>query len=211
MGSAGKVMPRSNRKLRISFGGRSRDELIKTARPIGFGAGHQQLASFVEREPLSLGYGRFAIVKTRIDPLPSLLLRYGQRCVGIVLLILCLIQRKAVGIGLKPRSKISPMGMIFVPSRDGMSHSPKEFTSWTDVAKWCRSSLPDALVDGCAVQPQLRYTSITTRNLLGGREIRLAPFLLRSIWAHALGGPWLTYAGQPFPKVLEATAFQTRD
>ena len=31
-------------------------------------------------------------------------------------------------------SKITPMGMIFVPSRDGISHSPKEFTSWTDVA-----------------------------------------------------------------------------
>jgi len=24
--------------------------------------------------------------------------------------------------------------MIFVPSRDGISHSPEEFTSWPDVA-----------------------------------------------------------------------------
>jgi N-carbamoyl-L-amino-acid hydrolase len=31
-------------------------------------------------------------------------------------------------------AKIAPMGMIFVPSRDGISHSPKEFTSWQDVA-----------------------------------------------------------------------------
>jgi N-carbamoyl-L-amino-acid hydrolase len=31
-------------------------------------------------------------------------------------------------------SKIAPMGMIFVPSRDGISHSPKEFTSWEDIA-----------------------------------------------------------------------------
>ncbi len=31
-------------------------------------------------------------------------------------------------------AKIAPMGMIFVPSRDGISHSPKEFTSWEDVA-----------------------------------------------------------------------------
>lgn len=31
-------------------------------------------------------------------------------------------------------AKIAPMGMIFVPSRDGISHSPKEFTSWPDVA-----------------------------------------------------------------------------
>jgi len=31
-------------------------------------------------------------------------------------------------------AEIAPMGMIFVPSRDGISHSPKEFTSWQDVA-----------------------------------------------------------------------------
>jgi N-carbamoyl-L-amino-acid hydrolase len=31
-------------------------------------------------------------------------------------------------------SKIAPAGMIFVPSHDGISHSPKEFTSWQDVA-----------------------------------------------------------------------------
>ncbi len=30
--------------------------------------------------------------------------------------------------------KVAPMAMIFVPSRDGISHSPKEFTSWQDVA-----------------------------------------------------------------------------
>jgi N-carbamoyl-L-amino-acid hydrolase len=29
---------------------------------------------------------------------------------------------------------IAPMGMIFVPSRGGVSHSPKEFTSWQDCA-----------------------------------------------------------------------------
>jgi len=31
-------------------------------------------------------------------------------------------------------ARIAPMGMIFVPSKDGISHSPKEFTSWQDVA-----------------------------------------------------------------------------
>ena len=31
-------------------------------------------------------------------------------------------------------AKIAPMAMIFVPSRHGISHSPKEFTSWQDVA-----------------------------------------------------------------------------
>jgi N-carbamoyl-L-amino-acid hydrolase len=31
-------------------------------------------------------------------------------------------------------SRIAPMGMIFVPSRGGISHSPKEFTPWGDVA-----------------------------------------------------------------------------
>jgi N-carbamoyl-L-amino-acid hydrolase len=31
-------------------------------------------------------------------------------------------------------ARIAPMGMIFVPSRDGISHSPQEFTSWEDCA-----------------------------------------------------------------------------
>jgi len=31
-------------------------------------------------------------------------------------------------------ARIAPMAMIFVPSRDGISHSPKEFTSWQDIA-----------------------------------------------------------------------------
>jgi N-carbamoyl-L-amino-acid hydrolase len=31
-------------------------------------------------------------------------------------------------------ARIAPMGMIFVPSRDGISHSPKELTSWEDIA-----------------------------------------------------------------------------
>ncbi|HEX9725579.1 MAG TPA: M20 family metallo-hydrolase [Vicinamibacteria bacterium] len=31
-------------------------------------------------------------------------------------------------------AKIAPIGMIFVPSRDGISHSPEEFSSWQDIA-----------------------------------------------------------------------------
>ena len=30
-------------------------------------------------------------------------------------------------------ARIAPMAMIFVPSKDGISHSPKEFTVWQDV------------------------------------------------------------------------------
>ena len=30
---------------------------------------------------------------------------------------------------------LMPMGMIFVPSARGISHSPKEFTAWQDCAK----------------------------------------------------------------------------
>ena len=37
------------------------------------------------------------------------------------------------GLTLADWAKLAPMGMIFVPSRDGISHSPKEFTSWVDV------------------------------------------------------------------------------
>jgi beta-ureidopropionase / N-carbamoyl-L-amino-acid hydrolase len=32
-------------------------------------------------------------------------------------------------------ARIAPMAMIFVPSKEGISHSPKEFTSWEDIAK----------------------------------------------------------------------------
>jgi N-carbamoyl-L-amino-acid hydrolase len=31
-------------------------------------------------------------------------------------------------------ARVAPMGMIFVPSVDGISHSPKEFTRWEEVA-----------------------------------------------------------------------------
>jgi beta-ureidopropionase / N-carbamoyl-L-amino-acid hydrolase len=31
-------------------------------------------------------------------------------------------------------ARIAPMAMIFVPSKDGTSHSPKEYTAWQDVA-----------------------------------------------------------------------------
>jgi N-carbamoyl-L-amino-acid hydrolase len=31
-------------------------------------------------------------------------------------------------------SRIAPMGMIFVPSKGGISHAPEEFTSWQDVS-----------------------------------------------------------------------------
>jgi N-carbamoyl-L-amino-acid hydrolase len=31
-------------------------------------------------------------------------------------------------------SRLAPMGMIFIPSRDGISHAPQEFSTWEDVA-----------------------------------------------------------------------------
>jgi N-carbamoyl-L-amino-acid hydrolase len=31
-------------------------------------------------------------------------------------------------------ARIAPMGMIFVPSRDGISHAPQEFTAPSDIA-----------------------------------------------------------------------------
>src|SRR5262249_51169742 len=34
-------------------------------------------------------------------------------------------------------ARIAPMGMIFVPSVNGISHSPKELTRWVDVANGC--------------------------------------------------------------------------
>lgn len=34
-----------------------------------------------------------------------------------------------------PISKITPTGMIFIPSKDGISHSPLEWSEWDDVEK----------------------------------------------------------------------------
>ncbi len=31
-------------------------------------------------------------------------------------------------------ARFAPMGMIFIPSRGGISHSPEEVTPWQDVA-----------------------------------------------------------------------------
>jgi N-carbamoyl-L-amino-acid hydrolase len=32
-------------------------------------------------------------------------------------------------------ARLCPMGMIFVPSLGGISHSPRELTSWEDCAR----------------------------------------------------------------------------
>lgn len=32
-------------------------------------------------------------------------------------------------------SRVTPTGMIFIPSKDGISHSPKEWTDWEDIEK----------------------------------------------------------------------------
>jgi N-carbamoyl-L-amino-acid hydrolase len=58
-----------------------------------------------------------------------------------------LIEEAAAGLGLKTMrlpsgaghdaqmmARLGPMGMIFVPSQNGISHSPKELTLWPDVA-----------------------------------------------------------------------------
>ncbi len=62
-----------------------------------------------------------------------------------------IIEREAKAAGLKTLSlpsgaghdaqilaRIAPMGMIFVPSVGGISHSPKEFTRWDDAASGCQ-------------------------------------------------------------------------
>jgi N-carbamoyl-L-amino-acid hydrolase len=43
-------------------------------------------------------------------------------------------------------AKVGPIGMIFVPSVDGISHSPKEFTSWEDCANEANALLQTILL-----------------------------------------------------------------
>jgi len=48
---------------------------------------------------------------------------------------------------------ITPTGMIFVPSRDGISHSPKEFTTPEDMANGATVLLKTVMsVDGGALE-----------------------------------------------------------
>jgi N-carbamoyl-L-amino-acid hydrolase len=69
-----------------------------------------------------------------------------------------LIAREAVSLGLKATrlpsgaghdaqmlARIAPMGMIFVPSVNGISHSPKELTTWEDAANGCELLLKTVL------------------------------------------------------------------
>jgi N-carbamoyl-L-amino-acid hydrolase len=48
---------------------------------------------------------------------------------------------------------IAPVGMIFVPSKDGISHSPKEYTSPEDMANGASVLLKTVLsIDGGALE-----------------------------------------------------------
>jgi N-carbamoyl-L-amino-acid hydrolase len=43
-------------------------------------------------------------------------------------------------------AKIAPIGMIFVPSVGGVSHSPKEFSRWQDCANGANALLQTILL-----------------------------------------------------------------
>jgi len=43
-----------------------------------------------------------------------------------------------------PMARVTSSGMIFVPSRDGISHSPDEWTDWQDVEKGANLLLENA-------------------------------------------------------------------
>ena len=50
-------------------------------------------------------------------------------------------------------ARIAPVGMIFVPSVDGISHSPKEFTRPQDMANGANVLLQTVLrIDGGALE-----------------------------------------------------------
>ena len=66
----------------------------------------------------------------RADPVLQTAIREAARSLGLATTDL----RSGAVQDAQQIATIAPMGMIFVPSRDGISHSPKEFTSWPDVA-----------------------------------------------------------------------------
>jgi beta-ureidopropionase / N-carbamoyl-L-amino-acid hydrolase len=70
------------------------------------------------------------IVPARTDPSVQAAVREAAKSLGLVTMDL---PSGAVH-DAQQMAKLAPFGMIFVPSRDGISHSPKEFTSWQGVA-----------------------------------------------------------------------------
>ena len=59
----------------------------------------------------------------------------------------------AAGHDAQDMAKIAPTGMIFVPSRGGISHSPQEFTSEEDMANGANVLLHTVLrIDGGALE-----------------------------------------------------------
>jgi hypothetical protein len=63
------------------------------------------------------------------------------------------------------------MAMIFVPSKDGVSHSPKEFTSWQDVSNGAevlyRSIL---LLDGAIGQEVIAADTVAELKFSAGQK-----------------------------------------
>jgi N-carbamoyl-L-amino-acid hydrolase len=70
------------------------------------------------------------VVSARTDPAMQAAIREAAKSLGLATMDL---PSGAVH-DAQQMAKLAPFGMIFVPSRDGISHSPKEFTSWQDVA-----------------------------------------------------------------------------
>ena len=64
------------------------------------------------------------------DPALQAVIRDAARSLGLATMDL----PSEAGQDSQQIAKIAPIAMIFVPSRDGISHSPREFTSWPDVA-----------------------------------------------------------------------------
>lgn len=70
------------------------------------------------------------VKSARSDPAMQTAIRDAARSVGLATVDL----PSLAGQDSQQIARIAPMAMIFVPSKDGISHSPKEFTSWQDVA-----------------------------------------------------------------------------
>ncbi len=75
-------------------------------------------------EPLS------ADQPARTDPAFRQAIREAARAAGLPAMDL----PSGAGHDAQNVARFAPMGMIFVPSRGGISHSPKEFTPWEGVA-----------------------------------------------------------------------------
>lgn len=95
------------------------EEIQKQAQEIAKETGTEIVIKLIEHDPVAVA-----------DPQIQASIESAAAALGLKTMRL----PSGAGHDAQMMAKVGPMGMIFVPSVDGISHSPKEFTRWQDCA-----------------------------------------------------------------------------